>query len=200
MNKAPASDKFDFTTFANYASQRYLSLHNAETDENGEYVHADWLMTFEYNRDSGAYTQANLQVIREELEPHGDDWIEMEFNHPACGWIAFIVCKPESKALEIVAEAMCTIEDFPLLDEHRELVFHCTRCGTPNLSSDDNTVWGQDGRYCNDECHRDHEQKGECKYCGTRVLESDEDHLDNEDGMFCDNECHRDHLIEIAED
>jgi hypothetical protein len=193
MSKATASDKFDFSTITEYSAQPnfYATSHYYE-------LHCpEWLLTFEWHRDSDAYTFANLKVIKEELEAHAGEWDEMQVSHPAVGWVSFIICKPDSKALEIVAECMCAITEFPLLAEHRELVIHCDRCGGAELT--ENSVKGEIGVYCGSPCHESHESMT-CDQCQDEYLEADMDRPHSEHGTFCDAECEQDWIEENKED
>ena len=92
----------------------------------GDYVVAS------INRDSPIIDQSNWHTMRKQIEKHTGEEIETDRSegnttkpydfragHWACGWIEYLIIPKgaDEKLLTIVAESLCALSDYPLLDE-----------------------------------------------------------------------------------
>src|SRR5512139_3521144 len=71
-------------------------------------------------RDSDALTRANFDALCDRLDnvdPNGDDWEILWFNHFACGWVEQMFVRPGTRLAEICAETRASLAQYPCLNE-----------------------------------------------------------------------------------
>ena len=167
-----ATESMNFNTLAEYARRaESFSINHDALDEYG-----DWLVTFGWNRDSDAIMMANKASIEEMTEKDEENITEISFNHFACGWVAYKLVKKDSLAHQLIAEAMCSISEYPILEDDK--ITTCDSCDHYVLMEE--VVYGYDGSYCSEDCKRS--EWIPCDDCGEPT---DQDDLD-EDGL-CDD-------------
>lgn len=79
--------------------------------------HGDWLIALGQNRDSDALGRSNFRSMLRKLGgPDVNVVIERE-SHWACGWVEFILVRPDSAAHTTAQSIKDALEDYPVVDE-----------------------------------------------------------------------------------
>lgn len=93
-----------------------------------------WFVGLGQNRDSDTLTRSNFEVFLKALRElpeiyvddseNDEDWVKTDSvfvvreSHWAVGWIEWIAIHPSNEAaLKLADEMMCSLEDYPVLDE-----------------------------------------------------------------------------------
>ena len=68
-------------------------------------------------RDSGPFEESNFHAALKMLGGESDEVQVHRFGHWGPGWFEIILVDPESDKIETAGEIVCSLEDYPLLDE-----------------------------------------------------------------------------------
>ena len=139
----------DFTPLSDWRSSNYRMEGTDDMD-------TSWLVSDFYWRDDVSdledqevLNKANAQVINDTLQrvdPDQEDY-DVISSRTMYGVTNFYVVKPDSKAHEALAEALCAISDYPVLCD--ESVTSCENCHRLVLTDES---FGDSGIYCSQHC------------------------------------------------
>lgn len=75
----------------------------------------DWFVVATKTRDANILTLANWDAFLQALD--GTDYEIESSSHWACGWIEYLIVKPDSEALRIADDIHEQLADYPVVDD-----------------------------------------------------------------------------------